>query len=78
LTQGNAQIYGKEIRIYRARYTVSFSEYSPIFVLAGKDKKISLLMHLGIYSWKLPLFKKVLTLLKAITHITSYLETTNI
>jgi hypothetical protein len=39
LTQGNAQIYGKEIRIYRARYTVSFSEYSPIFVLAGKNKK---------------------------------------
>jgi hypothetical protein len=78
LTQGNAQIYGKEIRIYRARYTVSFSEYSPIFVLAGKDKKISLLMHLGIHSWKLPLFKKVLTLLKAIAHTNAYLEATNI
>lgn len=64
---------------FTARVTQSvFQNIHQSLYLLGKIKKISLLMHLGIHSWKLPLFKKVLTLLKAIAHTNAYLEATNI
>lgn len=64
---------------FTARVTRSvFQNIHQSLCLLGKIKKISLLMHLGIYSWKLPLFKNVLTVLTAIAHNTAYLEATNI